>query len=269
MCKYNVVLCTLLLCLPYVTHNCFVEEEPTKPNIFDIVLFTQRWPLTACYMWKESSKSHSCLLPKQNKWTIHGIWPTQFHHTGPQFCNTSLSFDKNILAPIENELKEKWTDIQKGSKPYSFWKHEWDKHGTCAVTIEKLNSVFKYFQTGLKLLDTYNMIDVLKKANIEPGEKYMINDLLRAVQKILKKRAQVICTKNKKTGELYVNEIRICFDKTLQLVDCDGVYNFPTNCDKSELIMYPSSVPRNYQINKLVIDILLMRRIIITLVNVL
>ncbi|EFN78569.1 Ribonuclease Oy [Harpegnathos saltator] len=199
-------------------------------------------------MWKESSGSHSCSLPKHDEWTIHGIWPTQFNHIGPQFCNRSLHFNTSALAPIENELKEKWIDIQKGSKPYSFWRHEWDKHGTCAVTIKDLNSVFKYFHTGLKLLDTYNMIDVLAKANILPGEKYTIDDLLHAVEKILGKRAQVMCTENEETGESYVFEIRICFDKTLQLVDCDGVYDFPTNCNKSKLITYPGHVPHNYQV---------------------
>lgn len=173
-----------------------IAKERIKSNKFDVVLFTQRWPPTVCYVWKESSKSHSCSLPKQNKWTIHGIWPTQFHNIGPEFCNKSLLFNASALAPIENELKENWIDIQNGSKPYSFWKHEWDKHGTCAVTIKDLDSEFKYFQTGLKLLNTYNMINMLAKTNILPGKKYMIDDFLRAVEKILDKRAQVMCAKN-------------------------------------------------------------------------
>lgn len=192
--KYNSKNTILILC---VFCSYLIANGPIQPNKFDIVLFTQRWPPTVCYIWKESSESHSCSLPKHdNIWTIHGIWPTQFHKLGPQFCNKSLPFNVNDLAPIENELKEKWIDIQNGSKAYSFWKHEWDKHGTCAVTIKKLDSVFKYFQTGLKLLDTYNMINVLTKSNILPGEKYTINDVLHAIEKVLGKRAQVMCTKN-------------------------------------------------------------------------
>lgn len=87
-------------------------------------------------------------------------------------------------------------DIHNTSNPYAFWKHEWNKHGTCAVTIKELDNEFKYFQTGLKLLSTYNMIDVLGKANIFPDKKYMVDDLLHAVEKILGKRAQVMCTNN-------------------------------------------------------------------------
>jgi len=43
-------------------------------------------------------------------------------------------------------------------------------------------------------------------------------------------------------------EIRICFDKTLQLVDCDGISSFPTNCNKHEPIIYPSNIPHYYNV---------------------
>jgi len=49
-----------------------------------------------------------------------------------------------------------------------------------------------------------------------------------------------------RTKESYINEIRICFNKTLQLTNCDGIYHFPTNCVKSKEIIYPSRVPRYY-----------------------
>lgn len=48
------------------------------------------------------------------------------------------------------------------------------------------------------------------------------------------------------TRESYVSEIRICFNKTLQLVDCNGIFRFPTDCDRSKEILYPSHVPRYY-----------------------
>lgn len=163
-------------------------------------MFTQRWPLTACFVWKNQSpsknESHSCSLPKRDEWTIHGIWPTKFHTIGPLYCN-KLPFNSSTLAPIESELKENWIDIQQGSKPYSFWKHEWDKHGTCAMTVQALNSEFKYFQVALNLLDKYNMIDVLAKANILPGNKYTVQDISKGIQKILNKKPQIICVEDK------------------------------------------------------------------------
>lgn len=136
------------------------------------------------------------MLPKQDEWTIHGIWPTKFNTLGPEYCNKSLSFNASVLMPLESQLKENWIDIQNGSKPYSFWKHEWEKHGTCAITIKYLRDEYNYFHAGLKLLATYNMIDVLAKANILPGQKYMVEDMLLGIQKVLKKRGQIICAQD-------------------------------------------------------------------------
>lgn len=250
--KYNIALCIFLLSLLYITTHGrkFERRKPKRPtsNEFDVLIFTQRWPLTACFLWKESSETHSCSLPKRDEWTIHGIWPTKYNTMGPEFCNRSLPFNASALAPLQSQLRENWIDIQNGSNPNSFWKHEWNKHGTCAVAIKSLNNEFNYFQEGLKLLDKYNMIDVLAKANILPGKKYMVENMLLGIQNVLNKRGQITCAQNEKTGESYVNEIRICFNKALQLTDCDGIYKFPTNCDRSKQIIYPSSVPANHRV---------------------
>lgn len=112
---------------------------------------------------------------------------------GPQFCNESLRFNSSALRYIESELKENWLDIHKGSKPYSFWQHEWNKHGTCAITIKALNNEFNYFQEGLKLLKKYNMMDILEKAGIMPGNKYMVQDISMGIEKVLNKRGQIMC----------------------------------------------------------------------------
>ncbi|KYN17096.1 Ribonuclease Oy, partial [Trachymyrmex cornetzi] len=179
-----------------------------KSNEFDVLIFTQRWPLTVCFEWENRSRlnsTHSCVLPKRTEWTIHGIWPTKYNEMGPQFCNRSLSFDSKALAPIEGALKENWIDIHNESKPYSFWKHEWDKHGTCAISVRDLNNELKYFQTGLKLLDKYNMIDVLAKANILPGNKYTVQNYLTGIQRILNKRGQVMCVVDKFFSDMKEN----------------------------------------------------------------
>lgn len=153
--------------------------------------------MTACFVWKNDNDTHSCTLPKRDTWTIHGIWPTKYNTIGPQFCDNSLKFDPSALRNIESDLKENWLDIHKGSKPYSFWKHEWDKHGTCAVTAKPLNNEFNYFQAGLKLFQKYNMMDVLAKANILPGNKYMVQDMFVRIQKVLNKRGQIMCVVDK------------------------------------------------------------------------
>ena len=46
---------------------------------------------------------------------ILGIWPTKYHEIGPLYCNDSAPFDINQVQSIEDELKEKWINIEKGT----------------------------------------------------------------------------------------------------------------------------------------------------------
>ncbi|XP_063990054.1 ribonuclease Oy-like [Diachasmimorpha longicaudata] len=215
---------------------------------FDIMIFTQHWPQTVCYTWKEQSPSHTCDLPENNEWTIHGLWPTQYHKLGPQFCNPSLKFNIQALAPIKQEMEVKWIDVENGTAPYSFWKHEWQKHGTCSAVLEPLNSEVKYFQEGLRLLDIYDMKIVLQKAQIVPGEAYSVQTILDGIKNVLGKTCQVECVSNKEEKRSYLFEIRICFDKSFNLIDCEGIAGFPTNCSPKRQIMYPGTVPTYYHV---------------------
>ena len=74
-------------------------------------------------------------------WTIHGIWPTSNHKIGPLFCNRTDKFDPEKIRPLLPELRSKCTDVRVGGDEFNFWKHEWEKHGTCA---EQLPRYFKF-----------------------------------------------------------------------------------------------------------------------------
>lgn len=210
---------------------------------FDVLIFTQHWPQSVCFEWKEKSQNHKCTLPVDEEWTIHGIWPTQYHKIGPEYCNKTAKFDLSALSTIEDELKLKWMDVEYGMKPGSFWKHEYEKHGTCAAVLEKMNSEIKYFQMGLNFLDKYDMKNILAKVNITPGNSYPVKTILNGIKNILDVNAQIMCVKNPKTHESYIFEIRICFDKQLKLTNCDGIVNFPTDCNHSQDVIYPGTVP--------------------------
>jgi len=45
---------------------------------------------------------------------------------------------------------------------FSCRKHEWEKHGTCAATLEALNSQKKYFGKALEL---YQQVDLNRYVN--------------------------------------------------------------------------------------------------------
>lgn len=84
-------------------------------NEFDVLIFTQRWPITACIEWMEKASDNVCILPSQkNVWGIHGIWPTRIGTMGPFFCNKSATFDIDTLKPIMEQLDLNWLNIEKG-----------------------------------------------------------------------------------------------------------------------------------------------------------
>ena len=53
--------------------------------------------------------------------------------TYPSMC-TNEQLDTNLLESLSDELSDKWpnvkSDIHSQGQYTSFWKHEWEKHGT-------------------------------------------------------------------------------------------------------------------------------------------
>lgn len=138
----------------------------------------------------------------------------------------------------------------------SLWQHEWLKHGTCAAVLPSLSNEQKYFGKGLSWLHMYSMSSILAKGQILPDETHQLNDIHAAVVNALQKQPSIHCIRDRKTAQEYLSEIRICFDKQLQLVDCDNVmfiseYSFRqdfadginSNCGRSSPILYPNVVP--------------------------
>lgn len=119
--------------------------------------------------------------------------PTKLGKWGPEYCNVSLHFNKTQLEPIEQELKQYWTNIHNGSL-YTLWKHEWTKHGTCAAALLVLDTERKYFGQGLKWINQYEMSNILGTSGIQPNNRYTIEDVWNAVQKRLGKNPAVECT---------------------------------------------------------------------------
>ncbi|KAM4693227.1 ribonuclease T2 [Discoglossus pictus] len=64
-----------------------------------------------------------------------------------------------------------WPDVLHPNRT-QLWKHEWQKHGTCAATLECLNSQLKYFSKGLELYKNVDLNSALEKAGIKPSTSY-------------------------------------------------------------------------------------------------
>lgn len=238
---------------------------------WDLLIFTQHWPPTVCQEWKEKQSGHTCKLMKTNSWTVHGVWPTKLGTIGPQFCNNSIKFDPQALEPLEKDLQMFWPNVFNGTSEYSLWKHEWRKHGTCAVTLDSLNTEVKYFSVGLNWLKEYAMDKIISRDGINPDIRgYSLQQLWDAVRVNLGNDPDIQCVYDKEIQLWYLQEIRICFNKTLNLIDCDGIkkhignnQSIISNCPTDKRIVYPpvkfgeyTPRPPNPAFGKLMINLL-------------
>ena len=78
-------------------------------------------------------------------WSIHGLWPQYSSNSYPRYCR-DIPFNYDKLEPIYEELKQFWYSDKETDE--DFWKHEWDKHGTCMFNN---CDEFSYFKKALSL----------------------------------------------------------------------------------------------------------------------
>lgn len=140
-----------------------------------------------------------------------------------------------------------------GSRDDSFWKYQWNKHGTCAIGHEALNTEVKYFNKDLEWLQQYSIGEILSKSNVNPGAVYDFTNIHNAIKSASNTTAWVSCISEKShPSEQYLNEIRICFNRTLELVDCRNIFlnglshsgYSNTNCNTSQPIYYPNALTK-------------------------
>lgn len=96
----------------------------------------------------------SLIKEQDSSFSIHGLWPQTTIDNYPTYCK-KVDFDINTLLPIMNELKINWYSTME--KNEDFWKHEWEKHGSCTWT--EMNEL-EYFSNAL------NLFEEAKKLNL-------------------------------------------------------------------------------------------------------
>jgi ribonuclease I len=89
----------------------------------------------------------SLLKEGDNKWSIHGLWPQYSLNNYPKYCK-KIDFKIEKLNSIIEELKEKWYSNEETNE--DFWKHEYEKHGSCMFC--DLNEL-EYFKKTILLFD--------------------------------------------------------------------------------------------------------------------
>ncbi|XP_019515070.1 PREDICTED: ribonuclease T2 isoform X1 [Hipposideros armiger] len=151
-------------------------------------------------------------------WTIHGLWPDKAEE-----CNRSWHFNLDEIKDLLQDMRIYWPDVIHSSPNGSFfWKHEWQKHGTCAAQLDALNSQKKYFAKGLDLYRGLALNSMLQKLGIIPsGNYYQIADIKDALAGLYGVIPKIQCLLPKQGEEVQtIGQIELCFTKDLQLRNC-------------------------------------------------
>ncbi|XP_061073996.1 ribonuclease T2-like [Conger conger] len=210
------LLVAILLCGHALTCQCTndVFQMEKSSCTWKCMTFALVWPGAFCAGLK---KPLECIIPDAiQSWTIHGLWP--MHETG---CCGCWPIFRSDLEGLEPQLSRLWPTLVKSRSNMTFWKDEWNKHGTCAACVEGLNSPTQYFQATLKLRGHFDVDRAFMDASIKPtcNQTYKVADLHAALAPIAGDRFEIQCQKDKNGRELLV-QLKITMYKNYTL-GCD------------------------------------------------
>uniref|UniRef100_A0A8C4KX04 Ribonuclease T2 n=1 Tax=Equus asinus asinus TaxID=83772 RepID=A0A8C4KX04_EQUAS len=175
------------------------------------LIMVHHWPTTVC---KEIE--NACSDPP-DYWTIHGLWPDKSEE-----CNRSWHFNLEEIKDLLPDMKIYWPDVTHPPNHSHFWKHEWEKHGTCAAQLDVLNSQKKYFGKSLDLYKELSLNSMLQKLGIKPSiNYYQISDIKDALASVYGVIPKVQCLPPRQGEEVQtIGQIELCLTKDLQLRNC-------------------------------------------------
>ena len=90
-------------------------------------------------------------------YSIHGLWPQYSLNSYPTFCRP-VNFSVDKLESIMDKLNKYWDSTKDKNK--DFWKHEYEKHGSCMFYAM---SEFDYFNKIVELYEYALINNIIKK----------------------------------------------------------------------------------------------------------
>ena len=181
---------------------------------FDYFTLSMEWPRGFCTGMK--AKGRDCDVSKDVPgWVLHGLWPSNKGKDEPNNCKPAPEFNIKDIESLEGEMKKYWPKLLDGGAIYSFWKHEYTKHGTCAASLDGFRTVEEYFRKALDLLHLSEPLDKLNSEGISPREEaYAAHEVKGALHRAYGAEVCVQCKEN------ILTEIHVCHDKDLEKIDC-------------------------------------------------
>eukprot|EP01099_Mayorella_cantabrigiensis_P002074 TRINITY_DN1912_c0_g1_i2.p1 TRINITY_DN1912_c0_g1~~TRINITY_DN1912_c0_g1_i2.p1 ORF type:complete len:241 (-),score=26.18 TRINITY_DN1912_c0_g1_i2:145-837(-) len=165
--SFSPLICTLFFSLSSA------NSQPT----WDYALYVNSWAATECLF------HNPCSVPSYvETWVIHGLWPNYNNGSWPQYCNSSYPFVFSEVQDLSSQLYVEWPDLYENGT--DFWKHEWEKHGTCAMQSTVIDDEHDYFLLTLSLFEKQFLFGKwLTDAGIIPSwdQFYTLSEISEAI----------------------------------------------------------------------------------------
>ena len=204
-------------------------EANRKCSGFQYYMFAQYWTPSICIDY--DLPPGQCIVPHEAEdWVIHGLWPSSFTVSRiPEFCHGS-KFSVHKLHNRMSRLKRAWPNpiLQSRDRStkdrYWLWRHEWNKHGRCAVLCDRsVDDEYDYFAFGLDLHKTYDIGSALMKAGIEPDDEALIptKTIEQALHADFGAMPELRCVRSGGDKKVNLFAVRLCLTPGSEdLIDC-------------------------------------------------
>ncbi|XP_065927482.1 ribonuclease Oy-like isoform X5 [Magallana gigas] len=132
--------------------------------------------------------------------------------------------DNSWPVNIAKEMNRQWPNLNKNESNDQFWDKQWRMHGSCAESVPGVQNIGEYFTKVITLANMYNIKEILNSSRITEGNQYPAATIQDAIVLSTTKLSKIIeskmrCAKN------WLFEIRICFNKQFEVIDCPNVTN--------------------------------------------
>ncbi|XP_044582338.1 proteoglycan 4-like [Cotesia glomerata] len=170
--------------LQQVNDDAGTCKDPTAPAsaCFDFYILSVSWGITM-----QVRRLGNTNMINKAEWGVHGLWPAMKNYgKHPKHCNLKIPYDPKQILPIQDELENIWFSANGSPMTHqAFWRHEWEKHGTCVARSPQIKSVKDYFEKGLELFDQVDVQAKLNAANFRTRSEMTNKDMHHEISRIL------------------------------------------------------------------------------------
>ncbi|XP_074109060.1 ribonuclease T2-like [Cotesia typhae] len=211
-------------------------EKGNLTQVAERIILTHYWTPALCYKYLERTEWDPGSMCEEKKWIIGEFMPSVGERFEPLYCNCSQYFDALQLSPIITDLKTKWFDYGY----HSYLEDHWLEYGTCVAKFSGINNQLDYFKKSIELYDKFKIGPFISLWKINPGDKRPVEMFDEVFERTWGKKSQPICIYDKITRQFYLLAIRLCFDLSFNLIDCEkeNIRAYPDECPKNESVVY-------------------------------